>query len=162
MKLAFFGWGFAGRIAMLLPSPDGGPDVRPSWAGSGPRARGCPPLQYAYVRKTLPISTGMDIHRITFHAIDLLNMTSKLQKLPQNRAPCPKKRRYSVFMELLDRHGRVMATFDTSSKTTKTHTTFIYCRRSLEIISPTPRLQKILNTSFKSPYPKGSSHKFSK
>ena len=30
----------------VIAEQGGGPDARPSWAGSGPRAGGCPPLIY--------------------------------------------------------------------------------------------------------------------
>ena len=30
----------------VIAEQGGGPDARPSWAGSGPRAGGCPPMNY--------------------------------------------------------------------------------------------------------------------
>ena len=44
MKPAFFGLGFRGPDCNVIAEQGGGPDARPSWAGSGPRAGGCPPL----------------------------------------------------------------------------------------------------------------------
>ena len=44
MKPAFFCLGFREPDCHVIVEPGGGPDVRPWWAGSGPRAEGCPPL----------------------------------------------------------------------------------------------------------------------
>ena len=37
---------FCGPDCNMIAKQGGGPDGRPSWAGSGPRAGGCPPLHY--------------------------------------------------------------------------------------------------------------------
>ena len=42
-----FCWlGFRGPDCNVIAEKGGGPDARPSWAGSGPRAGGCPTLIY--------------------------------------------------------------------------------------------------------------------
>ena len=38
--------GFRGPDCNVIAEQGGGPDARPSWAGSGPRAGGCPPMVY--------------------------------------------------------------------------------------------------------------------
>ena len=48
MKSAFVWLGFRGPDCNVIAEQGGGPDARPSWAGSGPRAGGCPTLDYAY------------------------------------------------------------------------------------------------------------------
>ena len=42
--------GFRGPDCFVFAEHGGGPDARPSWAGSGPRAGGCPPMTYATSR----------------------------------------------------------------------------------------------------------------
>ena len=44
MKPAFVWLGFRGPDCNVIAEQGGGPDARPSWAGSGPRAGGCPTL----------------------------------------------------------------------------------------------------------------------
>ena len=44
MKPAFVWLGFRGPDCNVIAEKGGGPDARPSWAGSGPRAGGCPTL----------------------------------------------------------------------------------------------------------------------
>ena len=44
MKSAFFWLVFRGPDCNVIAEQGGGPDATPSWAGSGPRAGGCPPL----------------------------------------------------------------------------------------------------------------------
>ena len=44
MKPAFVNLGFRGPDCNVIAEKGGGPDARPSWAGSGPRAGGCPTL----------------------------------------------------------------------------------------------------------------------
>ena len=46
MKPAFVWLGFRGPDCNVIAEQGGGPDTRPSWAGSGPRAGGCPTLMY--------------------------------------------------------------------------------------------------------------------
>ena len=42
-----FCWlGFRGPDCNVIAEQGGGPDATPSWAGSGPRAGGCPTLVY--------------------------------------------------------------------------------------------------------------------
>ena len=45
MKPAFVWLGFRGPDCNVIAEQGGGPDDRPSWAGSGPRAGGCPTLR---------------------------------------------------------------------------------------------------------------------
>ena len=49
MKPAFVWLGFRGPDCNVIAEKGAGPDARPSWAGSGPRAGGCPTLVYTYV-----------------------------------------------------------------------------------------------------------------
>ena len=46
MKPAFVWLGFREPDCNVIAEKGGGPDARPSWAGSGPRAGGCPTLHY--------------------------------------------------------------------------------------------------------------------
>ena len=46
MKPAFFGLGFRGPDCNVIAEQVGGPDARPSWAGSGPRAGCCRPWNF--------------------------------------------------------------------------------------------------------------------
>ena len=46
MKPAFVWLGFRGPDCNVIAEQGGGPDTRPSLAGSGPRAGGCPTLLY--------------------------------------------------------------------------------------------------------------------
>ena len=41
---------FCGPDCNMIAKQGGGPDGRPSWAGSGPRAGGCPPLLHKTTR----------------------------------------------------------------------------------------------------------------
>ena len=43
-KPAFVWLGFHGPDCNAIAEQGGGPDARPAWAGSGPRAGGCPTL----------------------------------------------------------------------------------------------------------------------
>ena len=47
MKPAFVWLGFRGPNCNVIAEKGGGPDARLSWAGSGPRAGGCPTLAYS-------------------------------------------------------------------------------------------------------------------
>ena len=47
MKPAFVWLGFRGPDCNVIAEQGGGPDARPSWAGPGPRAGGCPTLTYS-------------------------------------------------------------------------------------------------------------------
>ena len=40
--------GFRGPDCNVIAEQGGGPDVCPSWAGSGPRAGGCPPANFLF------------------------------------------------------------------------------------------------------------------
>ena len=57
MKPAFVWLGFRGPDCNVIAEQGGGPDARPSWAGSGPRAGGCPTLGY--------LLTGRRTHLVT-------------------------------------------------------------------------------------------------
>ena len=43
-ETGIFWQGFRGPDCKVITEQGGGPDARLSWAGSGPRARGCPPV----------------------------------------------------------------------------------------------------------------------
>ena len=59
MKPAFVWLGFRGPDCNVIAEQGGGPDARPSWAGSGPRAGGCPTLSYTVGQQALlPIHNG--------------------------------------------------------------------------------------------------------
>ena len=49
MKRAFVWLWFRGPDCNVIAEQGGGPDARPSWAGSGPRAGGCPTLSLSEV-----------------------------------------------------------------------------------------------------------------
>ena len=55
MKPAFIWLGFRGPDCNVIAEQGGGPDARPSWAGSGPRAGGCPPLLYLEINDLITI-----------------------------------------------------------------------------------------------------------
>ena len=48
MKPEFCWLGFRGPDCNVIAEQGGGPDSRPSWAGSGPRAGSCPPMAYTH------------------------------------------------------------------------------------------------------------------
>ena len=52
MKPAFVWLGFRGPDCIVIAEQGGGPDATPSWAGSGPRAGGCPTLSYGVTSVT--------------------------------------------------------------------------------------------------------------
>ena len=66
VKPAFFWLGFRGPDCNVIPKHGGGPDARPSWAGYGPRAGGCPPMVYIIRNKCFrDVLTGKLFRRHT-------------------------------------------------------------------------------------------------
>ena len=57
MKPAFVWLGFRGPDCNVIAEQGGGPDARLSWAGSGPRAGGCPPYRHQSAERQ-PRKTG--------------------------------------------------------------------------------------------------------
>ena len=61
MKPAFFWLGFRGPDCNVIAEQGGGPDARPSWAGSGPRA-GCFPHMYYWMLPSHGCHTALAGH----------------------------------------------------------------------------------------------------